>query len=303
MNFRNIVTIVFILVASFIAWNYWMIARVSMPCEEPIAYSIGTFDRRFDISQKDFLSALGEAEMIWEKPSGIELFTYVPQEADLFINLIYDYRQETTKTLSDLDFALEENEATYKMLQSRYSGLKRNYDDLKRIYSAQVQEFNQNNIIYQNHVETWDSGKRNSKEQFDKLEEERARLEAKLAELGKTEAQLNEMIREINSLVGTLNRLADLLNLGAERYNTIGASRGETFTGGVYYSNEKKQEINIYEFSNRAKLVRVLAHELGHALGLEHNDDKDAIMYRLNEGDARRLSDSDLAALQALCYN
>ena len=46
------------------------------PCSKPIAYDVGTFDRRFNISHEYFLSALADAEAIWEKPSGLNLFEH-----------------------------------------------------------------------------------------------------------------------------------------------------------------------------------------------------------------------------------
>lgn len=302
MSLKKTAITLVVFAAVFLTWNYPRFIEVPRACEEPISYNIGTFDRRFGISQRDFLSALTLAEAIWEKPSGIELFVYKPETGRLVINLIYDYRQEVTSTLSDLESTVEEDETAYNALQARYKGLKTFYESAKSVYDARVKVFEEKNDAYQSQVDSWNMGKRNSKEQFNQLEITKVALEAEIGELKEMEKQLNETVREINSLVGMLNRLAKSLNLNVEVYNTIGASRGETFTGGLYHSAEGEQGIDIYEFSSREKLVRVLTHELGHALGLEHVDDQEAMMYYLNEGDAKALTKTDLAALQALCY-
>ena len=302
MDLRKTAIALVVFAAVLTAWNYLRPVRSPLACEEPIPYAIGTFDRKFGISQKYFLDALSEAEAIWEDSIDKELFTYAPENGELLVNLIYDYRQEVTGTLSGLEDVLEENEATYKALQNKYTGLKAEYNNEKSVYDARVSAFDERDISYQHKVETWNSGKRTSREQFDELEREKRALETEVRELKVLETRLNEMVRVINALVGTLNRLAKSLNLSVEKYNTIGASRGETFTGGIYHSAEGVQEIDVYEFSSRDKLVRILAHELGHALGLEHNDDPKAVMYRLNEGDTKVLTASDIAALQTLCY-
>ena len=82
----------------------------------------------------------------------------------------------------------------------------------------------------------------------------------------------------------------------------IQASRlGSEFCGGDYVSKDGKQTITIYQFDDENRLVRVLAHEFGHALGLKHNDNPKAIMYRLMQSDSLNLAPDDIAALKERC--
>ena len=231
-----------------------------VPCKEPIPYTLNTFDKEFNISKTYFLSALSDAEAIWEKSAGIDLFTYEPTSSVynvLKINLICDYRQQATSKLTSLGITVQNNRASYDALKTKFTSLK--------------------------------------------TELAKAESEYKLSKSEATRKKINEMVDEINSMVVVLNRLATTLNLAVEKYNTIGASRGESFEEGVYMQEGLSRQIDIYEFSNRDKLVRVLAHELGHALGLGHVEDKKAIMYEFNQGNNKALTTSDIEALKSKC--
>ena len=133
------------------------------------------------------------------------------------------------------------------------------------------------------------------------MESEREYLNLEIDTLNKIEVSLKAEVDNLNALIVAINQLATLLNIDVKKFNTIGGSFSGEFIEGVYKSGPEGEEIDIYQFDNRTKLLRVLAHELGHALGLPHVDDSKAIMYRLNNGINEKLTSTDIVLLEKLC--
>lgn len=270
------------------------------PCSSPIIYRIGSIDSRFGVSQKELLGALKDAESIWEKPVSKNLFTY-DEGGFLAVRLIYDYRQEATERLETLGIALSDDEATYDSLKARYNSMNAEYEAQKAGLDSLVAEYNRKKSAYDSRVAFWNDRGGAPKAEFKALQQEKTGLLALVADIKAKEASLNDLIITINALAGTMNRLAGELNLNVRRYNAIGDERGEEFEEGTYSDSIEGGNITIYEFDSRERLVRVLAHEFGHALGLKHVDDPRAILYRLNRGANEKLSATDLNALKKKC--
>jgi len=273
---------------------------LSAPCGKPIAYSLGNFGAKFGISQKSFLSAIAEAEAVWEGPVGLDLFAYADGGA-LKVNLIYDYRQQATSKLSSLGIAVDESRASYDALKIKYNTLNNTYDQAKVDYDAKRVSFEERKASYDQEVDRWNKKGGAPEKDYNQLQAEKTALQTDLVEIKQIETKISGYVDEINAMVVVLNRLAGALNLNVAKYNEIGAARGEEFTEGDYQVNGGAQEINIYEFSTYYKLVRILAHELGHALGLDHVADPKAIMYKLNISSNGKLAADDLSALKERC--
>lgn len=271
-----------------------------LPCQQPIMYSLGTFDSRFGLSKQDFLGAIKEAEAIWEKPIGKNLFAY-SADGPLKVNLVYDYRQEATNKLKSIGLAVDESRASYDALQTKYDEMKSVLTRAQAQFDASAAAYREHLDAYNKEVAYWNARGGAPKSDYARLAQEGANLDAESTTVRALQDKANAYVDEVNALVVVLNGMANTLNVDVGKYNTAGATRGEEFTEGDYQSSAGESKINIYEFSNRAKLVRVLAHELGHALGLEHVAGATSIMYKLNQGTNEKLSANDLAALKSAC--
>jgi hypothetical protein len=276
---RNVVLSVasLVLLAAVAGGSYAYYANVlhPAPCAAPKTYSIGAFDPKFGISRADFLDAMQDAAAVWNTAAGKAVLAY-DVSGTLPVNLMYDTRQEAVELRSVIDAEQAAYESKAASVEAARAALKEKqqvYESLKASIEARRSSI--------------------------ATPADRTNFNRDVRALNATAQDLNAQSRILNEQIAELNLLAAKTNAKVETYNT--ANVHTDFDQGRYVSDDAGERITIYEFENKAELTRALAHEFGHALGLDHNENPKSIMYPYNKGGGLELSDEDLAAFREAC--
>lgn len=270
------------------------------PCSEPITYSIGAIDPRYKISPEELAADLKEAKAVWEAPLKRELFEFAASSGDLTVNLVYDRRQAAIDRLNEIGLQTGQSKAAYQSLKESYDELSARVTPRQARLKDRLAAYERGAAEYNSVVAEYNRLGRATPRQQMILKNARAALRRELEGIKSSERGVNGDIDTLNALATTLNQLIVALNIDVAQYNREGSALG-VFEEGHYSVSNGFRAIDIYKYSGRVQLVSLLAHELGHALGLEHVKDPDALMYPLNRGDNLKLSPDDLAELDQAC--
>lgn len=280
-----------------IGGNYWY-GSMGLTCRTPVYYSIGQFDERFGLNRTETEEALASAEAIWEDSLGrSDIFTY-QEDAPLKVNFIYDERQRQAEAALRAKNDLATRGDANAVLVELHRQLIADYEVYEKEYDSKRARYESNLASYNAEVERYNQGGGAPPEVYEALEERRVSLDQQREEINDLAEKLNDLSRRINEIGEKGNELIGEYNDRVNQFNDTYVS-DEEYTQGDFRS----RQINVYTFNSKRELTLVLAHELGHALSLDHVSNQASIMYYLmgEQGDPPILTEEDRTAFVRAC--
>jgi hypothetical protein len=273
------------------------VGLVPAPCSQPLTYRVGQIDERFHLSEEEVAKALTEAEGLWEAKVGKDLLQQ-DTSVGIPVNFVYDDRQKTTDAKKALEkelatLGVEKSGTTTEAKIAAYKGALKNYQAAVSAYQAAVSDFNRK-------VEKINQSGGADASATKQLRKEAAGLQDRYASLEAQRQAVNALGSQTEQFIAESNQLIDTYNQKIANFHKEYGKGEEAFDEGVYTGDA----ITIYQYDDYQNLVLVLAHELGHGLGIQHVDDPKAIMYYLlNDQDISHLEPNaaDIAALGQVC--
>lgn len=272
-------------------------------CDPPVTFHIGAIDDGFDVDRYELRQALVEAAAMWDDTTQANLFRE-HREAGMAVNLIFDDRQADAEQRAEEQQALARREQELDNRQSELERRRQRFEEAMAELEQRRDTYEQRARDHEDAVEAWNAGR------VERTPEHRSRLEERGDELQRMREQLQERHEALQERRSDLEAEREELMAAMDEHNqqvsayNEDAASASGFEMGRYEHDNGTRRISVFKALDPDELRLVLAHELGHALGITHVDDPGAVMNAdLGAANSGResLAAADRDALAARC--
>ena len=245
--------------------------RITHPLDTRLRYRIAEVDPRWKLSVEQVKAISQQATQVWKDGTGKDYFVYDPN-AQLTIHLIYDERQYESEQRREHLSRLETNQQQWLNKKKQLDQIEQEVLQNKQILDQKQLQLDQQ-IQYYNQERQIAQRSPSSSVNAEYFQQRQQHLQQNVEQLQQEIGQYNQKISQLNQQIDELNALDQQLNASVKQYKQ--RFQPHLFHKGLFNG----KQILIYEFESEDDLRLTLAHELGHALGLQHTDDPHALMH------------------------
>lgn len=285
---------------------------------------IGTIDEYYSskLNKEELKQILNEIELQFESQLGFDVFNYSITGKP--IDIMYMPPLKLEKSIERKTMRLKDKKEKIDELRSLFPEEQKRIEEFQETLNKFASHINEMTKSLNNYVK--DANKRRDftsaeynnvqmfvKNKQNRINREIQNLRKERRVLRRMRDKYNKKISTMNSLVNEYNRLSNQITRMSRGVTKV---KGRTFglqevTLNTYYKDGKKvkeknvknsmTKIEIYGYETRNKLKAVLAHEIGHLVGVPHINVQNALMNPLlqqNQVDNLSLIKADIRNFQ-----
>lgn len=247
-----------------------------MLCQPPISWRLAELDPAFQLSDTEALRLINQAAEQWNRIIGQSIFVYDPDNGFPIV-FQYDERQQQLAQRQLLMRNIRRYDEHLAVMHHQYQRqrdvVEQQQERVRDLQSQMQQQTEQQGIPIRPTV---------LQQQRRLLEDEHRVLQQQVAALAAEQQRLQQMLTQRNNL------LPEQPLLGTHEL-------------GMMFIRQTKRQMVIYAFADQQDLLITLQHEFGHALGLPHSDDPNAIMHAQLHNTQQWLTTADFKLWQQHC--